>query len=242
MRNNLIRLAIKYDGDYHRIKKAIDKYEYADESIPLQKAITILDQDYPKELLQLKKPPFVLFYEGNINLLKGRKVAIIGSRKASRYGVYVTKEIVKKLNDRYIIVSGLAKGIDANAHMAAHKTIAVLGNGLDVFYPYENEFLYKALKQSQLVISEYPLGVKPEKYHFPFRNRIIAALSEKIIVTEASAHSGTMLTVNEGLALNKEIYAVPYPFTTEEKVGCNILIEAGASIITSENINCIFDK
>lgn len=242
MRNLLIRLSIKYQGDYNKIAKAIKNKEEVDESIEIQQAVTILDENYPKELMELKKPPFVLFYEGNIDLLKERKIAIVGSRKASKYGVEVTKNVCELLRNEYVIVSGLAKGIDANAHIHAKRTIAVLGNGLDYIYPYENEFLYEELKKNQLVISEYPYHTKPEKYHFPFRNRIIAALVDKVIVTEAAKRSGTMLTVNEALALGKEIYAVPYPFDSENGQGCNMLIESGAYILTSENMKSLFDK
>ncbi len=242
MRNLLISLAIKYRGDYFKIEKAIKNNEQIKEKIPLQQAITILDKEYPKQLLDLEFPPFVLFYQGDIGLLNNELIAVVGSRSCSAYGKKCTIDIVETLNKSYTIVSGLAKGIDSIAHKHAKKTIAVLGNGLNYYYPLENKSLYQYLKNSQLVISEYPLDVKPRKHHFPFRNRIIAALSKSIIVTEASYKSGTMLTVNEALTLNRDIYAIPYSYDELINCGTNILIQQGANILTKENINYIFDK
>ena len=212
MRNLLIYLAIKYQGDYFKIKKAIKNNEKITDRIVLQKAITILDKEYPQQLLDLEYPPFVLFYKGDITLLNNELIAVVGSRNYSEYGKRCTIDIVEKLSRGYVIVSGLAKGIDSIAHIHAEKTIAVLGNGLNYYYPFENRSLYQKLQENQLVISEYPLNVKPRKYHFPFRNRIIAALCKSIIVTEASYKSGTMTTVNEGLTLNRDIYAIPYSY------------------------------
>ena len=108
MRDYLIRLAIKYSGDYFKIEKAIKNNEAISKNIPLQQAITVIDNDYPKSLLMLKKPPFVLFYKGNKELLKNERVAVIGSRKISEYGCKATIEVVNLLKDKYTIVSGLA--------------------------------------------------------------------------------------------------------------------------------------
>ncbi|MGI6608307.1 MAG: DNA-processing protein DprA [Erysipelotrichaceae bacterium] len=242
MRNLLIALAIKYNGDYFKIEKAIKNNEKVSDNIEIQRAITILDKEYPKQLLDLEYPPFVLFYRGDISLFNNELVAVIGARRYSEYGKRCTIDIVGRLNKNYVIVSGLAKGIDSIAHTYAGKTIAVLGNGLNYYYPSENRNLYHYLQKNQLVISEYPLNVKPRKYHFPFRNRIIAALCKSIIVIEASYKSGTMLTVNEGLNLNRNIYAVPYPYDESVNCGTNILIQQGANIVTRENISDLFDK
>ena len=242
MRNLLISLAIKYQGDYFKIERAIKNNEISKNNIPIQNAITILDNEYPKQLLDLEYPPLVLFYQGDISLLNNDLIAVIGSRNYSEYGKKCTIDIVKKLSKNYVIVAGLAKGIDSIAHSYADKTIAVLGNGLNYYYPLENKKLYQQLQDKQLVISEYPLNVKPRKHHFPFRNRIIAALCKSIIVTEASYKSGTMITVNEGLTLNRDIYAVPFSYHEIVNCGTNILIQQGANILTKENINDLFDK
>ena len=240
MRNLLIRLAVKYQGDYFKVREAFKKQESGD-GYPLQQAITIFDQCYPKQLLQLQYPPLVLFYKGNIELLKEDKMAVVGSRKAFRYGIEMTKDIVNKIKDDYVIVSGMAKGIDGVAHKCASKTIGVLGNGLDVIYPKENYDLYQYMGKNQLLISEYPYGVQPERYHFPFRNRIIAGLAKGVIVTQASTKSGTMLTVNEALALNRDVYAVSYPYNIADN-GCNLLIEQGAILLDIDNIRYMLKK
>ena len=233
MREKLIRLAIRYRGDYTSVKRALRKKENPPDC-ELQKAITILDDEYPEELRQLKKPPFVLFYEGNKELLRGRKAAVVGSRLAKDYAIKATEDIVEKMNGQFVIVSGMAKGIDAVAHWKAERSIGILGNGLNVVYPKENRDLYDHMRKNGLLLTEYPEDVEPRKEHFPFRNRIIAALAEAVIVTQASNKSGTMLTVNEALNLGKDIYTIPYRLTDKEGTGCNKLIQQGAFVILSE--------
>ena len=154
MRDYLIRLAIKYGGSHSRIRKALNARETSEDDIPLQKAVTILDEDYPQSLLTLKKPPYVLFYEGNKELLQRRIVAVVGSRCSTMYGENCTRAIVQTLNREFVIVSGMARGIDAVAHLSAEHTIGVLGNGLDITYPAANGKLYERMKDSQLLISE----------------------------------------------------------------------------------------
>ena len=236
MRELLIRLAIRYNGDYFKIKEALKKQEDP-KGIPLQQAITITDEDYPAELLELKYPPFVLFWQGDSKLLKKRKITVVGSREACEYGIKMTGRIARALNDRYVIVSGMARGIDAAAHWNAHKSIGVLGNGLDVHYPKDNDRLYQRMKQYGLLITEYPRGARPEKRHFPFRNRIMAALGEKLIVAQTAEKSGTMHTVEEALDLGREIYVVPYRRDDEDGSGCNRLIRQGASIVFLRGID-----
>ena len=236
MRDTLIRLAIMCGGEYSRITKALQNGMLADESIRIPKAITILDEDYPEKLRQLTRSPYVFFYIGNKDLLRQPAVAVVGSREASSYGLKATREIVDILKGEYVIVSGMARGIDTAAHWQAERTIGVLGNGLDINYPRQNQLLYEYMRRYQLLISEYPLGSKPERYHFPFRNRIIAALADKIIVTQATRHSGALLTVNEGLNLDREIYALSYPYDDSRGEGCNELIEQGAAVLFKENL------
>ncbi|MGN1399461.1 MAG: DNA-processing protein DprA [Erysipelotrichaceae bacterium] len=242
MRDYLIRLAIKYQGDYGQILRAIKRNEAVSKGIALQKAITIIDQDYPKSLLMLKNPPFVLFYQGNIDLLKCDAIAVIGSRDISEYGSKATIEVVNLLKQHFCIISGLAKGVDSLALLYAEKSIAVIGNGINVCYPLANTDLYSYMREKQLIISEYPQDVNPLKRSFPFRNRIIAALAKSIVVTQAAVKSGTMITVNEALNLNKEIYCVPYRYDDEKGQGCNQLIQQGANIFLLDNLNDIFDK
>jgi len=150
----------------------------------------------------------------------------------------MTEKIVIDLVKRgYTIVSGMAKGIDSIAHKTClkekGKTIAVVGSGLDFTYPKENLELQKEIEQNGLIISEYPDFVVPKAYHYPNRNRIIACLSNAIVVTEAKVRSGTLITVRYGLECGKEIFAVPYLANGES--GCNLLIKEGAQLV--ENVD-----
>ena len=163
--------------------------------------ITINDKEYPEKLKEIEIPPYGLFYKGDINLLNTRTIAIVGSRLCTNYGIEVTKLLTKELNGYNItIVSGGAKGIDSVAHSTSvyeeGKTIVVLGCGIDVVYPYSNRFLFKDIEKSGLIISEFLPKVAPLKYNFPRRNRIISALSELVIVVEASEKSGSLITAN----------------------------------------------
>lgn len=231
-RNRLIGLAIKYGGEYSLIIKAIKNHEeaYSD----YQNCITILDDSYPNSLRKLEEPPLVLFFKGNIELLNTRMCGVVGSRKITETGKETTIFITSKLKNNYTIVSGLAKGVDAVAHLEAldFKTIGVLGSGIDYIYPIENKNLYDMMNNHQLIISEYPGNSKPLSHHFPLRNRIISALSEFIVVTQASLKSGTFITVNYALSLNKNVYVCPYHLFQTEGIGNNQLIEEGANILT----------
>jgi DNA processing protein len=237
MREQIINAAIKYEGNYEKIAIAIKKNENISFSERIPSAITILDNEYPESLKQLRYPPFVLFYKGNPEILNQSSISIVGSRNPELYGIEMTKKIVQSCNHSFVIVSGLARGIDAVAHQEAlntnRKTIGIIGCGIDRIYPMENEKIYHDLSKYGLILSEYPAFTPPRKHHFPFRNRIIAALSEKCIVTAATLKSGTMLTVNEALTLGKEVICIPYPIGSASGEGCNLLISQGASILTN---------
>lgn len=235
-REQILYYSYRYDGDWKKIKKAIMDNESWKRIETKNHYITILDKEYPAKLRNLEFPPWILFYEGNLTLCETPIVAIIGSRMATTYGLEACKTISNILKQRYTIISGLAKGIDSEAHKAAltRHTIAVIGCGLDIYYPRINMNLQKQIAQDHLVLSEYPPHVKPLAFHFPWRNRIIAALSQGIIVVEASMHSGTMLTVNEGLALDIPIYCVPHLYDNEKGKGGNYLIAQGAQILIDE--------
>ncbi|MFV0552783.1 MAG: DNA-processing protein DprA [Anaerorhabdus sp.] len=228
--------AYETSGDWDKIAEKIKNNDEAKSFNIKENYITIVDELYPNKLRELRFPPWILFYEGDISLLNQKCIGIVGSRKSLDYGIQVTKMIASVLSNKYVLVSGLAKGIDAVVHevgIGKGKTIGVLGCGLDVEYPKCNHVLYEEMRKNHLLISEYPHFVRPQKWHFPWRNRIIAALSEKCIVTQAKINSGTMLTVNEALNLNKDIYCVPYPINEIEGEGCNLLIQQGAQIIVS---------
>lgn len=230
----LISYSFYYLGEYDRIIKAIN--ENVDVPIVnVPNAITIFDSVYPKELLNLKCPPMVLYYKGNLDLLKQDAIAIVGSRNASEYALKATKQLVLANQDK-VIVSGLAKGIDACAHEYASKTIGVLGCGIDYIYPRCNYDLIKRIEREGLILSEYPGYSKPIGYHFPFRNRIIACLSSKTYVMQSTLKSGTMTTINEALELGKEVKVLPYDVFNPDGINNNHLIYEGANLIESEEL------
>lgn len=243
MNNILLYFAVKYYGDFEKIYQAImnqEKCNY-DEVEKIKKSITckyttIISSDYPLKLKNLNRPPFVLFYDGDLTLLDKKSIAVIGSRKNSEYGEKMCEKIVKELVlKNYVIISGLAKGIDKISHQIALNnkgfTIGVLGNGIDYYYPKENIDIQKEISKKGLLISEYPPFLCPKKENFPKRNRIIAALCDGLIVIEAKKRSGTMITVNEALNLGKDIMCVPS--NADINSGCNSLIKSGAYLIES---------
>lgn len=178
-----------------------------------------------------------MFYEGNLKLLKETMIGVVGSRKMSNYASYCVHLLSVYLRPKYGIISGVAKGVDAYAHFCAIKqhraTIGVIGCGLNIVYPKENKELYKILKEQYLLLSEYPKDVAPLAHHFPWRNRIIASLSEKLVVVEAQMKSGTMITVGEALELGKDVYAFPHAINNEMGVGCNFLISQGCGMLNN---------
>ena len=204
------------------------------------KAVNYLDREYPQRLRTIYNPPALLFFEGNIDLLKTECVGIIGSRKATNYSFRCISALVPHLVNRYTIVSGLAEGADSMANEEAlvyGKTIAVLGSSLEQAFPVKNRYLQQAIAKNGLLITEYPIGNRIEPWHFPQRNRIIAGLSQKLIVTEAKERSGSMITVDLALENGREVYALPGPFDSELSRGCNSLIKQGATpLIDFENL------
>lgn len=238
MRKRILYYAVKYEGDFKRISEALLNNENYDDIKYEGKFITIVDSQYPETLKQLRFKPWILFYEGNIELLKEELISVVGSRDISEYGKACCHELLDNVKSKYGIVSGLAKGIDAYAHHLAlvkkKHTIAVIGCGIDVIYPKENKDLYRQIATRGLIISEYPNGCKPYAHHFPWRNRIIAALGNSLIVVEAKRRSGTMISVNEALELGKDIYCFPHTYFDDNGVGCNTLIMQGCNILVEQ--------
>lgn len=208
--------------------------------------IHLLSDAYPEMLKSIYAPPVVLFYKGNIQLLKEYTwLGVVGARTYSSYGKQATEMILKDLlskeKNNIGIVSGLAKGIDTEAHIQTIKsqgqTVGVIGSGLDIYYPYNNRSLQKFLTKEHLVISEYPLGSKPLKFHFPERNRIIAGLSRGVLVIEAKKRSGSLITAYNAIDENRDIFAVPGSIFEENRIGNHRLIQLGAVLTTnSEDI------
>ena len=199
--------------------------------------IPINSELYPSLLKEIGDPPKTIFARGNIELLnKGTALGIVGTRKASAYGLLVAEKISGDLSQHgIIIISGLARGIDAAAHRATLKnpghTIAVLGSGIDdkSIYPPEHKILAKEIiNNGGLLISEYSEGTPPLQHHFPARNRIIAGLSRGVVVIEAPEKSGALITASLALDYNREVLAVPGDITRPNSFGPNSLISMGA--------------
>lgn len=196
--------------------------------------------EYPALLKKIFNPPMGIYVKGKLPDDDIQKVSIVGARKCTRYGANSSEQIAKDLsNHNIVVVSGMAKGIDSMAHKGAilgnGNTIAVLGCGVDICYPRENERLMEDIINRGCVISEYPPGTAVKQYHFPQRNRIIAGLSEILIVVEAGKKSGTLITVDMALENGREVFAVPGNISSHLSEGTNDLIKQGATLITDCN-------
>jgi DNA processing protein len=197
------------------------------------------DATYPSRLLKIYDPPPLLYVRGNIELLARHSMAIVGTRKPTPYGVQVAEKLGRDLAERgLVIVSGLARGIDACAHkgaLAAAKgaTIGVLGTGLDVIYPKENKKLYEAMAERGALLSEFKLGAFPAPQNFPIRNRIIAGIALGVVVVEGAQYSGSLITARLGMEFGREVYGVPGNVTQPLSFGPNQLIRQGAKLVSS---------
>lgn len=200
-------------------------------------SLSILDKEYPLELKNIYNPPVLLFYQGDLDLLARPKLAVVGSRNASQMGVAAVKKIIQDLSKQFVIISGLARGIDTAAHLASLKsggaTIAVIGTGLDVHYPKENRRLQDYIAKNHLLLSEYETQSQPLKYHFPERNRIIAGLSQGVMVAEAKIRSGSLITCERAMEEGRDVFVVPGNILDGQSEGCHHLIQEGAKCITS---------
>lgn len=209
--------------------------------------ISMWEKEYPFMLKNIYDPPISLYYKGDKSIFNNPAIGIVGCREATQYGESVARYFSYHLAKRqFNIISGLAKGIDSYAHMGTicvqkekincGKTIAVLGNGLDRIYPKENEKLAEQIvERGGMILSEYPLGTKPEKVNFPARNRIISGMSKGILVVEAKEQSGTLITVDFALEQGREVFVVPGNINSRNSIGTNRLIQQGARLITNVN-------
>jgi len=206
--------------------------------------VTFFDESYPFLLRQISNPPLLLYAQGEKDLLKRECVAVVGSRRASFYGLNVAKSFSRQLARRgVVVVSGLAYGIDTAAAQGAleeGETIAVLGSGLLNIYPSSNIPLAEKIKKRGLLVSEFPLFASPQRYNFPRRNRIISGLSRGVLVVEAAQHSGALITANFALEEGREVFCVPGPVNSPTSNGTNSLIKEGAKLV--ENIDDILSE
>jgi len=199
------------------------------------RVLTILDPEYPECLRTTADPPLVLFHRGDLSALERTSVAIVGSRRASPYGVNVAEMLARRLAERGVaVVSGLAWGIDAAAHRGAIEsgtTIGVLGTGIDVAYPRSNRRLHETIAERGLLLSEMPPGTGPQRHHFPVRNRIIAGLSTAVVVVEATERSGSLITARIAAEEGRDVLAVPGSIFSAGSDGAHRLIQDGAKLV-----------
>jgi DNA processing protein len=220
------RAAISPDGEMEKLERAGVK------------AINWHDSMYPPRLKEIADPPPVLYVRGGILPEDQRSVAVVGTRKATAYGREVAGALSKDLSRNGVtVVSGLARGIDSVAHRAAlesgGRTIAVFGSGLDVVYPPEHGRLARDIEESGALVSEHPLGAKPEARHFPRRNRLISGMTLGTLVVEAGDISGALLTVRSALEQDREVFCVPGSIFSPASRGTNSLIQDGAKLVTN---------
>lgn len=200
--------------------------------------VTILDPGYPELLKQIYQPPWGLFASGDLSLLNApAKLAVVGSRQATEYGKNAIRLLFPELISKgIVIVSGLAKGVDTAAHECAirngGKTIAVIAGGLYHVYPEENRKLAAGMMKSQLVLSEYPPGTKPARWHFPMRNRIISGLCGGTFIVEAKNKSGSLITANYAVHEGRDVFSLPGSIFSPFSAGANELIQHGAKLVT----------
>lgn len=254
-REVLLYFALKYEGQYEQILSSIRNKEQIDESDYVfitqnfkGQYVTIVDSEYPEEFKKVYRPPLVLFYKGDVELLNdlSRAIAVIGTRKPTEYGMKMATVLSSDLaKENFLVISGMARGIDAIAHesvlASGGKTIAVLGSGIDNPYPKENKDLFEKLVAHGLVLSEYPGMTRPNRENFPERNRLVAGLGQAVLVIEAKSRSGTLITVGACLANGGDIFCVPGPALTDS--GTNRLIKDGAYLVeTIDDIKNLWRK
>ena len=204
--------------------------------------ITLNDTRYPLLLGEIYDPPLALFVRGELKEEDDTSVAIVGTRRASPYGIRMAEKLGRELGARGVtVVSGMASGIDSAAHRGAieggGRTIAVLGNGVDIVYPPQNGELMDAIARNGCVLSQFPMGVKPSKGHFPHRNRIISGMTKGTVVVQAPARSGALITANTAAEQGREVFAVPGEVGLNNSQGPHALIRDGAKLVeTVEDI------
>jgi DNA processing protein len=229
----------KINGERLRIESARRRAEW-ELDFCSERGIQILQigqRPYPEYLAAIDDPPLLLFANGETQLLGEELLfAIVGARKASNSSINRAFSIARDLSrSGLVIVSGLASGIDYYAHKGAldsgGKTVAILGNGINVVYPKANRDMYEAIGKEGLMLSEFPIGTEPLKYNFPKRNRIISGLSRGILVVEASARSGALITAGYALDQGREVMALPGKAGSDSFSGNNHIIKEGAHLV-----------
>jgi DNA processing protein len=226
----------------HSIAEGIDQSLLASTAVwledPRNRVLSIADTEYPQFLLNTIDPPLLLYVKGRLDLLNSPALAIVGSRNATAQGIRNAEAFAKSASDAGLcIVSGMAHGIDAAAHLGGlegpSSSIAVVGTGLDKVYPAANRELAHRLAQTGTLISEFSLGTPPLASNFPRRNRIISGLSLGCLVVEASLRSGSLITARMALEQGRDVFAIPGSIHSPQSKGCHALIKQGAKLVES---------
>lgn len=202
------------------------------------KIITLYDKDYPENLKNIPGAPIVLYVSGELKEEDKSAIGIVGSRRASFYGLSSAEKFGFELaQNNFTVVSGMARGIDTCAHRGALKargrTIAVIGSGFNNIYPSENKELAEEISKSGAVISEFPVDTKPLAHNFPRRNRVISGLSLGVLVVEAAQNSGALITADFALEQGRDVFAIPGKVDSANSFGTNELIKQGAKLVSS---------
>jgi DNA processing protein len=205
---------------------------------PTHRILTLADQDYPPALLNITDPPLLLYAHGRIELLAAPMLAVVGSRNATQQGTLNAERFAEAVSHQGItVISGLALGIDAAAHQGGLRgrgaSVAVIGTGIDIVYPARNRELTQRLAQEGCIVSEYALGIPPAAANFPRRNRLISGLSRAVLVVEAAARSGSLITARMAAEQGREVLAIPGSIHAPLSKGCHLLIKQGARLAES---------
>jgi DNA processing protein len=203
---------------------------------PGNRVLALDHPDYPAALLNIPNAPLLLYLRGRAELLAGTALAIVGSRNASSQGVHIAGSMAQALSEAGVtIVSGLALGIDAAAHVGALRgpggTVAVIGTGADRSYPARNRGLSEQIAEQGCLVSEYPLGTPPLADNFPRRNRVISGLARGVLVVEAALQSGSLITARLAASQGRDVYAIPGSIHATLAKGCHVLIREGAKLV-----------
>ncbi|MBO9536197.1 DNA-processing protein DprA [Herbaspirillum sp.] len=204
--------------------------------------VTLADAHYPRALLHIPDPPLLLYVKGNMALLAANALAVVGSRNATAQGLAHAERFSEQLSGAGVaIVSGLALGIDAAAHAGGLRgpgsTVAVIGTGIDIDYPQRNRALAQRIAQEGCIVSEYPLGMPPLAANFPRRNRLISGLAQAVLVVEAAARSGSLITARMAAEQGRDVFAIPGSIHSPLAKGCHQLIRQGAKLVeTTQDI------
>ncbi|MFD2044090.1 DNA-processing protein DprA [Ornithinibacillus salinisoli] len=237
--SNMVNIPMKNATQFHQDLHNEKLFNQIIQDSSRYTIISIVDENYPFMLKTIKDAPLVIYAIGDTTILDEKpSLSVIGTRNPSNEAMAKLALIVKPIvKEGWVIISGMAKGIDSFAHrlsLAEHgKTVAVLGGGFQHIYPRQNFGLFKQMEKDGLVLSEYPPNVSPKPFHFPERNRIISGLSFGTLVIEAMEKSGTLITVDQALDQGREVYAVPGSPLIPQTKGCHQMIQDGAKLVST---------